>query len=132
MENFIFNIPIIAYVGKGQISNLSSRIKQFGGSKVLLAYGGGSIKTNGIYDSIINELNSANISFAEILGINPNPPIEDVYKGIEIYKQNNCDFKFELLVPYKGIENQKVQRLILQNLGRQYDKNVPIAIFISV
>ncbi len=111
MENFIFNIPTIAYVGKGQISNLSSGIKQFGGSKVLLAYGGGSIKTNGIYDSIINELNSANISFAEILGINPNPPIEDVYKGIE---------------------NQKVQRLILQNLGRQYDKNVPIAIFISV
>ena len=42
------------------------------------------------------------------------------------------DFKFELLVPYKGIENQKVQRLILQNLGRQYDKSVPIAIFISV
>ena len=38
MENFIFNIPTIAYVGKGQISNLSSGIKQFGGSKVLLAY----------------------------------------------------------------------------------------------
>jgi hypothetical protein len=92
MENFIFNIPTVAYVGKGQISNLGSSIKQFGGSKVLLAYGGGSIKTNGIYNSIINELNSANISYVEISGIKPNPPIEDVYQGIETYKRNNCDF----------------------------------------
>ena len=92
MENFIFNIPTVAYVGKGQISNLGSSIKQFGGSKVLLAYGGGSIKTNGIYNSIINELNSANISYIEISGIKPNPPIEDVYQGIETYKRNNCDF----------------------------------------
>lgn len=92
MENFIFNIPTIAYVGKGQISNLGLGIKQFGGSKVLLAYGGGSIKTNGIYNSIINELNSANISYVEISGIKPNPPIEDVNQGIETYKRNNCDF----------------------------------------
>jgi butanol dehydrogenase len=92
MENFIFNIPTIAYVGKGQIANLGSSIKQFGGSKVLLAYGGGSIKTNGIYEQIVNELNNANISFVEISGIKPNPPIEDVYEGIKIYKKNGCDF----------------------------------------
>lgn len=92
MENFIFNIPTIAYVGKGQISNLASGIKQFGGSKVLLAYGGGSIKTNGIYDSIINELDNTDIKYVEISGIKPNPPIEDVYKGIELYRENDCDF----------------------------------------
>lgn len=92
MENFIFNIPTVAYVGKGQISNLGSNIKQFGGSKVLLAYGGGSIKTNGIYDAVINEFKKAKIEFVEISGIKPNPPIEDVYKGIKLFKENSCDF----------------------------------------
>lgn len=92
MENFIFNIPTIAYVGKGQISNLGVGIKQFGGTKVLLAYGGGSIKTNGIYDAVINEFKKAQIEFVEISGIKPNPPIEDVYKGIKLYKENSCDF----------------------------------------
>ena len=92
MENFIFNIPTIAYVGKGQISNLGLGIKQFGGSKVLLAYGGGSIKINGIYDAVINEFKKAQIKFVEISGIKPNPPIEDVYKGIKLYKEHNCDF----------------------------------------
>ncbi len=92
MENFIFNIPTVAYVGKGQISNLGLSIRQFGGSKVLLAYGGGSIKANGIYDSVVNEFEKAGITFVEISGIKPNPPIEDVYKGIEIYKENSCDF----------------------------------------
>ncbi len=92
MENFIFNIPTVAYVGKGQISNLGSSIRQFGGSKVLLAYGGGSIKTNGIYDAVISELEKNKIEFVEISGIKPNPPIEDVYKGIKLFKENSCDF----------------------------------------
>jgi len=48
MENFIFSIPTTAYFGKGQIKVLGETIKVHGGSKVLLAYGGGSIKTNGI------------------------------------------------------------------------------------
>jgi butanol dehydrogenase len=92
MENFIFNIPTVAYVGKGQISNLGSSIRQFGGSKVLLAYGGGSIKTNGIYDAVISEFEKNKIEFVEISGIKPNPPIEDVYKGIKLFKENSCDF----------------------------------------
>lgn len=92
MNNFTFNIPTIAYVGKGQISNLGKGIKQFGGTKVLIAYGGGSIKQNGIFDSVIKELDNANIEYVEISGIKPNPPIEDVYNGIKIYKENNCNF----------------------------------------
>ena len=92
MENFIFNIPTVAYVGKGQISNLGLGIKQFGGLKVLLAYGGGSIKTNGIYDAVINEFKKNEIEFVEISGIKPNPPIEDVYEGIKLFKENGCDF----------------------------------------
>jgi len=92
MENFVFNIPTIAYVGKGQLSNLSSSIKQFGGSKVLLVYGGGSIKKNGIYNSVVNEMQSADIAYTELSGVKPNPRIEDAIKGIELYRQKGCDF----------------------------------------
>lgn len=51
MDNFVFSIPTIAYFGKGQINILGETIKAHGGSKMLLAYGGGSVKKNGIYDS---------------------------------------------------------------------------------
>lgn len=92
MENFIFNIPTRAYFGKGQIENLASGIKEFGGSRVLLAYGGGSIKSNGIYQAVIDQLNGAGIFYVELSGIKPNPPIEDVYEGIRLMKENHLDF----------------------------------------
>ena len=52
MDNFIYSIPTVAYFGKGQINILGKTIKTHGGTKVLLAYGGGSIKQYGIYDVI--------------------------------------------------------------------------------
>ncbi|MBT0663670.1 iron-containing alcohol dehydrogenase [Geobacter pelophilus] len=92
MNNFIFTIPTTAYFGKGQINILGNTIKSHGGSKVLLAYGGGSIKANGIYDATVSQLNGAGISFVELNGIQPNPRIESVEEGIRIYRDNNCDF----------------------------------------
>ncbi|MDD2358658.1 MAG: iron-containing alcohol dehydrogenase [Thiovulaceae bacterium] len=92
MENFIFNIPTRAYFGKGQIENLASGVKEFGGSRVLLTYGGGSIKSNGIYQAVIDQLNGAGIFYIELSGIKPNPPIEDVYEGVRLMKENNLDF----------------------------------------
>lgn len=92
MENFSFYVPTTVHFGKGQIENLASSIKQFGGSKVMLAYGGGSIKKNGIYDAVTSELKKADIPFFDCDGIRPNPPVEDVRKGISIYRANACDF----------------------------------------
>jgi alcohol dehydrogenase YqhD (iron-dependent ADH family) len=92
MENFNFYIPTTVYFGKGEIKNLASSIKQFGGSKVLLAYGGGSIKKNGVYDAIATELKNAGIPYFDCDGIRPNPPVADVRKGIKIYREHNCDF----------------------------------------
>lgn len=92
MENFSFYLPTTVHFGKGQISNLGVSVKQFGGSKVLLAYGGGSIKTNGIYDAVVAELKKANIAFVDCDGIKPNPPVADVRKGIKLYNENKCDF----------------------------------------
>ncbi|MDD2830391.1 MAG: iron-containing alcohol dehydrogenase [Sulfuricurvum sp.] len=92
MENFIFNIPTKAFFGKGQLDNLAAGIKEFGGSRVLLAYGGGSIKSNGIYQAVLEQFSKAGIFHVELSGIKPNPPIEDVYEGIRIYKENNLNF----------------------------------------
>ncbi|NHJ12907.1 MAG: iron-containing alcohol dehydrogenase [Candidatus Thorarchaeota archaeon] len=92
MENFVYNIPPKIYFGKGQIANLASAIKENGGAKVLLVYGGGSIKRNGIYQAVVDELRKGNIEFTECGGIKPNPRVEDVKRGIELYRANNLDF----------------------------------------
>lgn len=92
MNNFIFSIPTTAYFGKGQINVLGETIKQHGGNKVLLAYGGGSIKQNGIYNAIIEQLGKAGLAYVELSGIQPNPRIESVEEGISLYRENGCDF----------------------------------------
>lgn len=92
MENFSFYVPTTVHFGKGQLANLASSIKQFGGTKVMLAYGGGSIKANGIYAAVTDELEKAGIPYVDCDGIRPNPPVADVRKGIAIYRENHCDF----------------------------------------
>ncbi len=92
MDNFIFSIPTTAYFGKGQIKVLGEAIKAHGGSKVLLAYGGGSIKKNGIYEAVLEQLATAGLSHVELSGIQPNPRVESVEQGIKLYHENGCDF----------------------------------------
>jgi len=92
VNNFIYSIPTTAYFGKGQISILGETIKSHGGSKVLLAYGGGSIKQNGIYQTILDQFGQAGLAHVELSGIQPNPRIESVEEGIELYRANGCDF----------------------------------------
>lgn len=84
-------IPTTAYFGKGKINFLGETIKAHGGSKVLLAYGGGSIKKNGIYDAILEQFGKADLS-VELSGIQPNPRVESVTEGIRRYRENGCDF----------------------------------------
>lgn len=78
MDNFIYSIPTTAYFGKGQINILGATIKRHGGSKVLLAYGGGSIKENGIYDAVLKQFGKTGLAHVELSGIKPNPRIESV------------------------------------------------------
>jgi butanol dehydrogenase len=92
MNNFIFSVPTTAYFGKGQINILGETIKAHGGSKVLLAYGGGSIKESGIYDTVLEQFGKAGLAYAELSGIKPNPRIESVEEGIKLYRENDCDF----------------------------------------
>lgn len=91
MLNFNYSIPAKIFFGKGQIKVLGKEIKKYG-SKVLLAYGGGTIKKIGVYDEAVKILKEENIPFWELSGIEPNPKIESVREGIRICRENNIDF----------------------------------------
>jgi alcohol dehydrogenase YqhD (iron-dependent ADH family) len=90
MENFNYSIPTKVYFGKGQIENLGLSVKEYG-NKVLIVYGGGSIKKIGLYDNMIKILNDSKISYVELSGVEPNPRIETVREGIKICRENNVD-----------------------------------------
>ncbi len=89
MYNFTLHIPTIIHFGKGTISYLTE-LKNYG-NKALLVYGGGSIKKNGIYDTAMSILKNADIEVVELSGVEPNPRIETVRKGVEICKTENID-----------------------------------------
>lgn len=91
MENFNYNIPTKVFFGKGKIEVLGKEIKKYG-SRVLLAYGGGSIKRTGVYDDVIKELRENDISYFELSGIEPNPRVTSVEEGVKICRENDIDF----------------------------------------
>ncbi|CCW06201.1 iron-containing alcohol dehydrogenase [Bacillus sp. GeD10] len=91
MQNFVFRNPTKLIFGKGQLEQLKTEIPQFG-KKVLLVYGGGSIKRNGIYDNVISILKDINADVFELTGVEPNPRVSTVKKGIQICKENGVEF----------------------------------------
>ena len=90
MNSFIYDIPVKVYFGKNQLCHLSEELKKYG-QRVLLTYGGGSIKRNGLYDEIIEQFKEAGLQWEELSGIEPNPRIETVRKGAEICNEKNID-----------------------------------------
>ena len=89
MNNFTYSIPTKIHFGKGQIAHLSELRES--GEKVLLVYGGGSIKKAGIYDTAMKILKDAGLCVSELSGVEPNPRIESVVKGLGICKEENID-----------------------------------------
>lgn len=91
MKNFIFQNPTKLIFGKNQLEHLRREIPKYG-KNVLLVYGGGSIKRNGIYDKVVKILKELDVNLFELSGVEPNPRIETVRRGVEICKQENVDF----------------------------------------
>lgn len=91
MDNFTFYNPTKLIFGKGQLEELKNEVPQYG-KKVLLVYGGGSIKRNGLYDSVMNYLNEMGAEVFELPGVEPNPRISTVRKGVQICKEEGVDF----------------------------------------
>ncbi len=90
MFEFTFQNNTKIYFGENQLSHLGEEIKKYG-DKVLLCYGGGSIKKIGLYDKIISELSSNKIKVFELSGVEPNPRHTTVNKGAEICRQEKID-----------------------------------------
>lgn len=89
MNNFTYSIPTVIHFGREQLSHLSE-LKQ-SGDRVLLVYGGGSIKKSGLYDEAMRILAEAGLTVTELSGVEPNPRIESVRKGAELCRENNID-----------------------------------------
>jgi len=92
MENFNFYSPTFFAFGKDRESDCGELVKRFGGSKVLIHYGGGSVVRSGLLDRVKASLNKAAIEFIELGGAMPNPRSGLVYEGIELCKKNKIDF----------------------------------------
>lgn len=90
MENFVHHIPTKLYFGKGTISHLEESLRPLG-QKVLLTYGGGSIKKSGLYDEVIAILQKGGFEVFECAGIEPNPRVESVAKGAELCKKEKVE-----------------------------------------
>ena len=92
MLNFDFLVSTRLVFGKGTQSKTGVLVKEYGAKKVLLHYGGGSIKKSGLYGEITASLEAAGIDYAELGGVVPNPRLSLVYKGIELVKKEGIDF----------------------------------------
>lgn len=92
MENFDFYAPTYFAFGKDREKDSGSLVKKFGGSKVLIHFGGGSVIRSGLLDRVKKSLIEASVNFIELGGVKPNPRSGLVYKGIELCRKEKVDF----------------------------------------
>ena len=90
MNNFVYDIPTKVYFGENQLGHLGEELSKYG-KKVLLAYGGGSIKKSGLYDKVVAEVKNAGLELFELSGIEPNPRVSSVNAGAKICKEEGID-----------------------------------------
>ena len=140
MDNFNFYSPTYFAFGKGKETEVGALVKRFGGTKVLLHYGGGSIKTNGAYDGVVKSLNEAGIPFVELGGVKPNPRSGLVYEGIELCRKEGVDFilavgggsaidsskAIALGVPYEG------DFWDFYGTGKEVEKALPVGTVLTI
>ncbi|MFP4381430.1 MAG: iron-containing alcohol dehydrogenase [Candidatus Sumerlaeia bacterium] len=88
MNNFVYHNPVELIFGKGTIAQLADNIPS--DKRVLMCYGGGSIKRNGVYDQTMAALKNHKV--AEIGGVEPNPRYETLMKAVELGRQEQCDY----------------------------------------
>lgn len=90
LGNFTYENPTRVHFGKEALDSLAEELKHYG-PKVMLTYGGGSIKRNGIYDKVMKVLHDAGKTVIEEGGVMPNPDIEKVLEGAKLARRENVD-----------------------------------------
>lgn len=91
LGNFSYCNPCKLYFGDKSLDYLNQELPKYG-KNIVLIYGGGSIKKNGIYDDVVKILETQGKNVAEISGVMPNPTLTKLYEGIEIARQHQADF----------------------------------------
>ena len=91
LGNFSYCNPCKLYFGDKSLDYLNTELPKYG-KNIVLIYGGGSIKKNGIYDDVVKILETQGKNVAEISGVMPNPTLAKLYEGIEIARQHQADF----------------------------------------
>ena len=90
MKNFTYSIPTVIHFGEGQIKKLGGEIAARA-HKVLLIYGGGSVKRSGVYDAAVAQLKAGGIEWAELSGVEPNPRIATAREGVRLCREHKLD-----------------------------------------
>lgn len=90
MRKFEFYNPTKLIFGQGTLEALKTEVPKYG-KNVLLMYGGGSIKRSGLYDKVVAELSSIGATVTELSGVEPNPRLSTVHKGVELCREHNID-----------------------------------------
>ena len=91
LGNFSYHNPTKLYFGEDSLHFLKDELQHYG-QNILLVYGGGSIKKNGLYDEIIAVLNDCGKHVAEAAGVMPNPTVEKLREGVRIAREHHADF----------------------------------------
>lgn len=92
MNNFTFCTPTEFVFGKGVETEVGKIVCRYGGTKVLLVYGGGSVLRSGLLARVEQALSAENIEFVHLGGVEPNPVDKKVYEGIDIVRSEKVDF----------------------------------------
>lgn len=90
LGDFTYSNPTKLYFGKNALDGLKAELDKYG-NKVMLSYGSGSIKKNGIYDDVVEILKDCGKEIIEDAGVMPNPTVEKLYEGCRLAKENNVD-----------------------------------------
>lgn len=90
LGNIIYSNPTKLYFGENSLEYLKEELKNYG-KKVMLTYGGGSIKENGIYQQVVELLKAGNKTIVEDSGVMPNPTVEKLYEGCNIVREHEVD-----------------------------------------
>ncbi len=92
MEPFIYWNKTRYVYGVGEHARIGELVRPFVRKRLLLHYGGGSVKRNGVYDAVVNSLRSAGVDFVELGGVKPNPSVSLVREGISLCREQEVDF----------------------------------------
>ena len=92
MQNFTYCAPTKVIFGRGVESQIGTELRELGATRVLVHFGGGSVKKTGLLDKVIASLTEAGLSYVEFGGVEPNPKLSFIHKGIELGRAEKVDF----------------------------------------